>query len=140
MAGLRCFACRKPLRLFGRGWCSEMGKRGKRGARDEKELDRRTAIYQAYKAALEIDLEIFGKLCGSPGYATTTHGFPSITSCGAPLLTQRSGVRLKLLYPVLLLIYRKRGHECIYFRGQLFQNLIRFVCQFHCHISITLFR
>lgn len=28
-----------------------MGKRGKRGARDEKELDRRAAIFQAYKAA-----------------------------------------------------------------------------------------
>ena len=32
-----------------------MGKRGKRGARDEKELDRRTAIFQAYKAALNAD-------------------------------------------------------------------------------------
>ena len=30
-----------------------MGKRGKIGARDEKELDRRTAIFQAYKAALD---------------------------------------------------------------------------------------
>ena len=32
-----------------------MAKRGKRGARDEKELDRRAAIYQAYKAALNAD-------------------------------------------------------------------------------------
>ena len=68
---------------------------------------------------MPIDLEIFGELCGSPGYATTTRRFLSITSCSAPLLTQRSGVCLKPFYPVFLLIYRKRGHECIYFRGQL---------------------
>ena len=40
------------MALFKRGWCSKMGKKGKIGAFDEKERERRQKITQAFYRAL----------------------------------------------------------------------------------------